>query len=294
MTPVSIRVPYLALALTVLSIGACNDSLSTGNAGPGEGVTNDIGATTRDEVEAALNALTLPTSIDPIGTSQSPTGFPSPGCVNPSSPTDADGDGVPNDATYQFTAPPCSFTGWRGGTLDIVGQLRIKDPTPTVPGFGYEAALTKLRTRFITGDNKLIYDVERNGTRVLSGSVSSLVLSTDLQTARSFTGKPDAAIDQQWTLTYTPLTSLQINLPVPSGTLDIAGTLDWTRGEEDYALTVSTPAPLHYNAGCTDTVQRIDAGEMQLAGDFGDLNGSVWIRWSGCGREPGFTFLATE
>jgi hypothetical protein len=294
MTPGPARTPYLAIALTALSVGACGDSLSTGNAGPGDAIITDIGATSRDEVEAALNALTLPSSIDPLGTSQAPTAFASPGCVNPSPPADSDGDGVPDDAIYQFTAPPCSFTGWRGGTLDIVGQLRIRDPLPAAAGFGYEAALTKLRTRFISGDNKLIYDVERNGTRALSGSVSSLVLSTDLQTGRSFTGRPDAAIDQQWTMTYTPATSLQINTPVPSGTLDIAGTFNWTRVDENYDLTVTTPTPLHYNAACTDTVQRIDAGEMQLAGDFGDLNGSVRVRWSACGREPGIIFLATE
>ena len=294
MTPVATRVSALALALTALSICACDNSLSTGNAGPGDAVTGDIGATARDEVEAALNALTLPSSIDPIGTSQSPTGFPSPGCVSPSTPTDSDGDGVPDDAIFQFTAPPCRFTGWRGGTLDIVGQLRIQDPTPTSAGFGYEAALTRLRTRFITGEDKLIYDVERNGTRVLSGSVSSLVLSTDLQTTRSFSGKPDAAIDQQWTLTYTPATSLQINAPVPTGTLTLAGTFNWTRGDENYDLTVTTPAQLHYNADCTDTVQRIDGGEMQLAGKFGDLNGSVRVRWNACGREPSFTWFSSD
>jgi hypothetical protein len=260
-------------------------------------VTGDIGATARDEVEAAVSALTVPSSLDPIGTTQAAPGataFSSPGCVTPSPPTDSDGDGVPDDAIYQFTAPPCSFTGWRGGTLDIVGSLRIKDPAPTGAGFGYEAALTKLRTRFITADNKTLYDVERNGTRVLSGSVSSLVLSADLQVGRSFAGKPDAAIDQQWTVTYTPASSLQINAPIPSGTLDIAGTLNWLRGTEDYNLTLTTPTPLHYNASCTDTVQRIDSGEMHLAGTFGDLKGFVRVSWTGCGSEPRFNYVSTE
>ena len=135
----------------------------------------------------------------------------------------------------------------------------------------------------------------RNGTRVLSGSVSSLLLSTDLQVIRTFAGKPDAAIDQQWTLTYMPEQSLQINTAIPGGTLDFAGTVDWTRGTEHYVLTVTTPTPLHYNNGCTDTVQRFDSGEMRLTGTFadadgGERNGSVVVRWNGCGREPGFSF----
>ena len=55
-------------------------------------------------------------------------------------------------------------------------------------------------------------------------------------------------------MSYTPEPPLQINQPIPSGTLDIAGTMDWTRGTENFDLTVTTPTPLHYNAGCTDTV----------------------------------------
>jgi hypothetical protein len=171
-----------------------------------------------------------------------------------------------------------------------VGQLRIQDPTPTQAGFGYEATLTALRTRFTSSDGKNIYDVTRNGTRVLSGSVSGLTLSADLQVIRTFTGKPDGSVDQQWTVTFTPAGPLQINLPLPSGALDVAGTINWTRGTEDYNLTATTPTPLHYNAGCTDTVQRIDEGELHLRGDFDDISGSVTVRWSECGREPSFSF----
>src|SRR5829696_3632107 len=288
------RTYCLALALTALITAGCGDELSTSNSILPNGATDDIGATARDEVESAINAMTLPSSLDPLGTAQSPTAY-APGCVTPSTPADSDGDGVPDDAIYLFTAPPCRFTGWRGGTLDIVGQLRVQDPAPLQPGFGYEGTLTGLRTRFTTADGKVIYDVTRNGTRVLSGSVSSLLLSTDLQVIRTFVGKPDAAIDQQWALTYTPEMSLQINIPITGGTLDFAGTLDWTRGTEHYVLTVTTPTPLHYNNGCTDTVQRFDGGEMRLTGTFadaegGETNGSVVVRWNECGREPGFSF----
>ena len=203
---------------------------------------------------------------------------------------------MPDDAVYIFTAPPCRFTGWRGGTLDVVGQLQVQDPAPTQAGFGYDGTLTGLRTRFTAANNNVIYDVTRNGTRVLSGSVSQLTLVSDLQLIRTFAGKPDAAVDQQWTSTYTPATPLQINTAIPSGNLDVAGTLDWTRGDEHYVMTVTTPTILHYNADCLDTVQRIDAGEMQLAGTFTDANGNdmdgrVQVRWTGCGNEPSVGFF---
>src|SRR3954463_3549949 len=102
---------HLLMILSILAITGCGDSLSTGDAALPDGATNDIGSTARDEVEASLSALTLPSSIDPIGTTQAPTAFHAP-CVNPSQPGDSDGDGVPDDAIYIFTAPPCRFTGW--------------------------------------------------------------------------------------------------------------------------------------------------------------------------------------
>ena len=294
-------VRFLSYALSALLIAGCNDSLSTGDATLPDDGASDIGSTARDEVEAGLSALTLPSSFNPIGTAPA-TAAPADltlTCVNPSTPTDSDGDGVPDDAVYLFTAPPCRFTGWRGGTLDIVGQLRIQDPAPTQAGFGYEATLTGLRTRFTTGANNVIYDVTRNGTRALSGSVSQLLLSTDLQLIRTFAGKPDAAVDQQWAMTYIPATQLQINTAIPSGTLDVAGTLNWNRGTGEFALTVTTPTVLHYNADCLDTVQRIDAGEMSLSGTFTDANGDpmkgrVQVRWNGCGNEPTFGFFREQ
>jgi hypothetical protein len=289
------RTPGLLFVLTALFTSACEDSLTTGNSALPNGAAADVGVTVRDEVEASLSALTLSGSLDPLGTAPAPTAFTLP-CVTPSTSADSDGDGVPDDAVYIFTAPPCRFIGWRGGTLDIVGQLRIRDPMPLPggAGFGYEGILTGLRTRFTTGENNVIYDVTRNGTRVLSGSISQLVLASDLQVIRTFAGKPDAAVDKQWTLTYTPERPLQINTPIPSGSLDFAGNIVWDRGTEHFVLTVTTPTPLHYNEGCTDTVQRIDAGEMHLDGDFDGTEGTLVVRWRGCGDEPDFGFSSSQ
>ncbi len=290
------RPACLAILLSSFAIFGCGDGILSG-AGPADELTSDVGVTLRDEVEAALSSLTLGNSLEPIGTAQAPaavTALVVAPCVNPSTPTDSDGDGVPDDATYLFTAPPCDFTGWRGGRLDIVGSLRIQDPTPSNAGFGYDATLTGLRSRFTSADSKLIYDVTRNGTRTLGGSVSGLLLTADLQVIRTFVGHPDAAIDKQWSLNFTPAAPLQINAPLPSGSLDIAGTIDWTRGTEHFSMTITTPTPLQYDPSCTDTVQRIRAGELTAAGTFGELDGLVRLSWRECGSEPRFSFESTE
>jgi len=290
------RLTFLAAALTAFATLGCKAEISSGS-GPADEITGDVGASFRDEVEAGLSALTLGSALDPLGTTLAAgtaTSIMAAPCVSPSAATDSDGDGVPDDATYLFTAPPCRFTGWRGGTLDIVGQLRIQDPAPSSAGFGYEATLTGLRSRFTSADSKVIYDVTRNGTRSLSGSTAGLLLTTDLQVVRTFAGHPDAAIDKQWVVNYTPAAPLQINEPLPSGALDIAGTADWTRGTEQFTLVVTTPTPLQYDASCTDTVQRIKAGELHAAGTFGDMKGFVRVRWTRCGEEPRFTFESTD
>jgi hypothetical protein len=286
----------LPAVLTASAIFGCGDGILSG-AGPADELTTDIGESLRDEVEAALGALTLTSSLEPIGTTQDAPAAASllaiP-CVTPSSPADSDGDGVPDDATYLFTAPPCRFTGWRGGTLDLVGTLRIRDPAPSGAGFGYEATLANLRKLFVSSDNKQFQDVRRNGTRTLSGSVTGLLLTANLQVLRGFQGHSDAAIDKQWALNFTPATPLQINTPLPSGSMDIAGTIDWVRGNEHFALTITTPTPLQYDASCTETVQRIRAGDLDAAGTFGELEGVVRVSWRDCGSEPRFSFTSSE
>lgn len=278
-SPTSRLAAFAALAI----LAACGDSTDPA-AGPAAG--QDIGAMARDEVEAGLDALTVPTSLAPLGTA-------GPGCGSASSTTDTDGDGVPDDATITYTAPPCRFTGIRGSTLDVVGQLRLQDPAPSAAGFGYEATVTALRFT-LTGDDSddPSYSVTRNGFRSLSGTTAGLQLVSTLQVVRTFTGQPDGAIDQQWTIVFEPEASLQINQPLPSGTLDVSGTLGWTRGTESLDLTVTTPAPLHYDSDCSDTPQRIDGGEMQVAGTFDGTPGYVRLRWSECGRDPEIRFVA--
>jgi hypothetical protein len=287
MSPRWSRVRQLALALSATATAGCGEAGLTTPAVANE-LTGDVGVTIRDEVEAAVNAHTLSSSVTPIATSvAAPATAP---CVVSSTPVDTDGDGVPDDATYIMTAPPCRFEGWRGGTLELVGQLRVQDPSPASAGFGYDETLSDLRARYTNAAKDAIYDVTRNGGRTLSGSTTGLLLTSDIQLRRIFVGKSDAKVGMQWAMNYTPSIPLQINGPVNSGTLDISGTMTWLRANEDLELIVTTAVPLEYDAGCTDTVQRIRNGEIRVAGTFGDMDGFVRIRWFECGKDPSYVF----
>jgi hypothetical protein len=273
-------------AALLTTLAACSDSSGNSDTGPSKELTASVGALTRDEVGAALGALTKPTLLTPLGAGGGAA------CVTPASGTDSDGDGIPDDATYIFTAPPCRFTGYQGGILDLVGELRIQDPATDVAGFGYKSTLVALRATFTpSGDNPNTYSVTRNGTRALTGSVAGLQLTADLQVVRTFTGLADAAVDEQWTTQFTPETPLQINQPLPSGTLDVAGTLGWTRGTERLDLTVTTPMPLHYESTCTVDPRSIDAGELHAAGTFAGTAGYVRVRWTACNKDPEIQFV---
>ena len=274
------HLPFAALA--VLLFVGCGDSNDPNGGGPS--AFSDIGEMGRDEVESALDALTLPTTLAPFRVGGGAS------CATASSTSDTDGDAAPNDATYTFTAPPCRFTGIRGSTLDLVGQLRVQDPSETA-GFGYAATITGLRLTLTADDeDDPDYTAIRNGFRTLTGTTTGLQLATDLQVVRTFAAQSDGSIDEQWTVTFTPETPLQINQPISSGELAIEGTLGWTRGAESFNLEVTTPTPVHYDAGCA-SVQRFDDGELRLTGDFAGTAGYVRVRWSECGREPEIDFI---
>jgi hypothetical protein len=74
----------------------------------------------------------------------------------------------------------------------------------------------------------------------------------------------------------------------------LCGTRHWIRGTEHFVSTVPTPTPLHYNSDCSDTVQRIDGGELRATGTFDERDGYVRVRWTECGREPQISFVSSD
>ena len=279
----------LAAGALAAVLAACGDSSAPDGDPLPDNAATAVGLTVRDNAEASLDAFFPARLLQPFSTG--PADNP---CVIPSSPADADGDGVPDDASYTFTAPPCRYEGVRGFTLDVVGQLRIVDPAPETAGFGANITITGLRFSLGADDTDKNYSVTRNGTVTLTGSPAGLGLATELQVVRTFTGLPDAAAEHLWTVGFDPENTRQINQPLPSGSVTVAGTVGWTRGNENFDLTITTATPLHYDASCDATGQRFDDGELRVAGTFGGTPGYVRITWADCGNDPGIEFVAEE
>ena len=279
----------LTAATLALTLVACGDSTDPDDDPLPDNAATAVGLTVRDNVEASLDAFFPTRLLQPFS-----TGNAVEPCVTPSSPTDTDGDGVPDDASYTFTAPPCRYEGIRGFDLDVVGQLRITDPAPETAGFGATVTLTGLRFSLTAEDSDKDYSVTRNGTVTLTGSAAGLEQTVDLQVLRTFTGLPDASVEHQWTVGFDPEATLQINQPLPSGSVTVAGTVNWARGSESFSLTVTTATALHYDATCEATGQRFDDGELRVAGTFDETPGYVRITWEDCGDDPSIEFVAEE
>jgi len=280
----------LALGAFAVTLAACSDSTDPDDDPLPDNAGTAVGLTVRDNVEASLDAFFPARMLQPLG-----TGAADNPCVAPSSSTDTDGDGVPDDASYTLTAPPCRYAEVRGFTLDVVGQLRIVDPAPETAGFGADIALTLLRFSLSAEDSDRNYSVTRNGLLSLTGSPAGLELTTDLQVLRSFSGLSDASAELLWTVGFDPEATLQINQPLPSGSVTVAGTVGWSRPpSENFDLTITTVTPLHYDAGCDAAGQRFDDGELRVSGTFGETPGAVRIVWEACGDDPDIEFVAAE
>jgi hypothetical protein len=279
----------LALSALALGLGACGDSTDPDDDPLPDNAATAVGLTVRDNVEASFDAFFPRRLLQPLSTG--PAEDP---CTTASAPGDTDGDGVPDEASYTFTAPPCRFEAVRGFTLDVVGQLRIEDPAPETAAFDAIVDLTGLRFTLTHEDADRNYSITRNGRMTLSGTPSGLELASDLQVLRTFTGLSDAAVEAVWVLGFDPETTLQINQPLPNGNLTIAGTVNWSRSDETFDLTVTTVTPLHYDSACDETGQRFDDGELAVSGTSGDTPGAVRIAWSNCGEDPDISFVADE
>jgi hypothetical protein len=279
----------LVLGTLALGLWACGDSTDPDDDPLPDNAGTAVGLTIRDNVEASLDAFFPPRLLQPR--SFGPASEP---CATPSSPSDTDGDGVPDDASYTFTAPPCRFEGVRGFNLDVVGQLRIVDPAPETAGFGAVVDLTNFRFSLTGEDADRNYSVTRNGSLTLSGNTAGLQMDGELQIFRTFTGLSDAAVETVWTINFTPETTLQINQPLPSGSVTVSGTVNWSRKDENFTLAVTTVTPLHYDSACDHPGQRFDDGELAISGTFGETPGAVHIRWNNCGEDPDTEFVAEE
>jgi hypothetical protein len=269
----------VAGSLLILGMSACGDSSNPSGATVlSVTETNDIADAVGDEVDQSVGST--PTAF------YAPTGS---GCATVNNTTDTDGDGAPDDATFTFALPACSFTGFRGGTLEITGTINISDPTPNGPDFNYLATLTDFQFKLTNPLATQTFTATRNGTRALSSNPAGVSLTNTITLVRSAPNRADATISHNLLLSFTPASGegLGPGQPLPNGTFTQSGTFTWSRGSLTRTFTVTTVDPLVWDASCT-TDRKIVAGEIHATLADG---GYIKTVWTGCGEEPTRSFV---
>lgn len=271
----------LLLSAVAVVAGCGNITGGIGSSGPSAAQRYELATSLQDEVESTLPGIT-------VSSPAVPATFPViAGCPAVSSTTDGDGDGIPNDATLTFLDPPCTFPGFRGGTIGLTGLVRVQDGAVGNTG-AYTLTLTDFAWDFTDSATTRTYVSSRSGTRVRTGSADAASVANTITTVRQRPGRANATLTVATTTSFTASTpgSIHVDQPLPSGQLNFAGFITWHRSTENWNLAVTTQVPLQYDATCTSTPQRIKAGIITLTGTVADEPGVLTITWTACGTDP--------
>ena len=265
-------------------LGACSDSASPIDTTAGvQQDALDLGSASADETELALDALGGADGAMSMSLMSSPSGpaLLRPLCATVSSTADTDGDGIRDNATFTYALPACSFTGWRGGTVELTGVISISDPDPA-PSFAYLLTYDNFRWQYTAPNAVDSWSATRNGSRTLTATASQLSLGNQVSIVRTFAHRGDATVAHNTLLVFTPDAGAALvrGEPLPSGSAVKSGQVTFNRNGNVRSFTVNTVTPLHYDATCT-TAPRISAGEVHYELADGSY---VKVLWPGCGQ----------
>jgi hypothetical protein len=198
---------------------------------------------------------------------------------SPASPTDTDGDGVPDSVRFTLSACVLSYSA---ETDTLTGTIDILDSTKTVADHAVKRVLTSVvRVRNRSGARS---SETWNGTRLTNRDTTTLTnRETNFTDAYVFPDGTSATHARTWTSTFTADVpgSIQADQTLPSGTWNITGTSSWAEGGSTYTASVTTSS-LHFNASCTAT-PRFDGGTLTITVTKGTATGTVTVQFTACG-----------
>jgi len=258
--------------LSQLEANAVAEEVTTDAAGLAQGATYNSSSGAPFAVGPMMGAPVMATTSG----SCTPT-------TTPASPTNSDGDPVPDSVRVDFTgctATNGSYTATLGGTIDYV------DPTPTTTDWALRTRhndFSRSVTNSVTGKTRSVVE---NGVRMVTGNADQLQFTeTDFRTDYTFATGATASHVRTWSSTFTAdqAGTIQAGSPLPSGNWNIAGSSTWTSGLLSYSLAVTTNPQLHYNASCT-VEPGFDSGTLAAAVTKNSATTNVTIQFTACGQ----------
>jgi hypothetical protein len=208
---------------------------------------------------------------------------------------DANGNGIPDDRTVQFTAAGCTYNS-AGATIVVTGSIRTQD----IGGlYAFRVTYTNFSIVGTKADSTVRAVV--NGAfeyRWTSATAAgALDNSTLLLEVRSGQGSMSLTRVSNLTTQFAPLSgnTIAANRSLPSGDLTMTGDLSVTaaasgnalaagaKSPETLSMTVNTTVPLTALSSCNiDPV--FNAGGTLVGAVSGVAIGSVSVRFAGCGQ----------
>lgn len=275
-----------AAAAFALFAAACSDSATspdtTGLTAAQAEQIADVVTTDADAMVSASSQspasgfMLAPSAATPV--IASPPCFPS---VSPANPANVDGDAVPDSVRLDFNA--CASAS---GFIDIL------DPTLVTPDWGIRSVFTDFTITRSRGPRSRMASAVFNGARQVTGNSDQINhLITNFETDLTFPNETTIQHVKNWNATFVAdvAGSIQHAQPLPSGTLNLAGSSTWTKGTESWSMTITTSG-LHFDASCT-VEPRFDAGTTTIVVDRNGRTHTVTIEHTACGQ---FTVTRTN
>ena len=284
-----------ALLATTIGLGACSDSSGPSTTPLSASNAADVGAAVASTADLALVGIapTIPNfgtgfplffangrSIGGGMTFSPPDSLPN--CPSASNLTDTDGDGVPDNAMWTFSAADCTQTDIEGNRSVVTGTVVLTDPGLTA---GYDLQLNSLTGQYYqSGDTSPVLQLIMDGDWSLRGTSETIAADQDYTYVLTVQNeRVTLANDLAVAFNAANGTAISWGVPLPDGTISIDGAWRVSSSRETHALTLTTVTPLSYDAECAG----IAAGVIAARGD----GGTVRVTWTACGVHTD-TFIA--
>ena len=203
--------------------------------------------------------------------------------VTPFPPVNSDEDMVPDSVRFEYT--DCTFTrGMMTHTLN--GAIDIIDPTPTLTDFDIRTVFTAFTRTLTNSATDQTMSAMFDGSRQLAATVDTLgVTMTNFLTAFTYPNDATASHLKNWVAKFTADVpgSIALGEPLPAGMLTVTGNSTWTRLSQSWAMTTTTPTPLHFNPACT-VAPRFDDGTLIHTVTRLEATATFEVEFTACGQ----------
>lgn len=279
------RISGILTSTLLVVLAACGDQGPSASSPLSQELAGDMAEVVVEDQEAILDG----SSVDPVtGVSISPPGpsRTSPPCapaLTPNPPANGDGDAVPDSVQLDFTG--CAFV--RGNfSFVLSGLIHIIDPTAAQQGFGLKSIFEGFTTQRTFVPTSRTVTSEFNGTRQITATADGVNhLITNFETVVTRPGLGSVVHLKDWNAAFTADLpgSIVHHQQLPSGTLNVAGSSEWSRGgAEVFSLSITTSG-LHFDAACT-LAPRFDAGSSVLVITRRGETHTVVVEHTACGQ----------